>query len=244
MSQPRPTTFEYRFRLADGVEKVFTLRLDPRTCELRQPPPASYPDWVALTYHQCPNCPLDPTLHPRCPIAANLVELLGFFGSLPSHDDVTVHIRTPERYYGKRTSVQQGVSSMLGIYMVTSGCPIMDHLRPMVRFHLPFANLEETAYRVTSMYLLAQYVRRRRGLRPDWEMRGLGDVYAQVQRVNRSFLERLREVAVEDGSTNALAILGSLATYVSFAVVEDALQDLEYLFAPYLDDDGPTPRPA
>ena len=40
--------------------------------------------------------------------------------------------------------------------MATAGCPWTDRLRPMARFHLPFANEAETVYRSVSMYLLSR----------------------------------------------------------------------------------------
>ena len=60
--------------------------------------------------------------------------------------------------------VQMGVSSLLGVIMTTSGCPIMAQLKPMVRFHLPFASLEETIFRMVSMHLVAQYLRHQDGV--------------------------------------------------------------------------------
>jgi hypothetical protein len=40
--------------------------------------------------------------------------------------------------------------------VATSGCRYTAYFKPMARFHLPFANEEETAYRAISMYLLSQ----------------------------------------------------------------------------------------
>ena len=37
--------------------------------------------------------------------------------------------------------------------MALSGCPVLEQLKPMARFHLPFASVEETIYRAASMYL-------------------------------------------------------------------------------------------
>ena len=34
----------------------------------------------------------------------------------------------------------------------------MESLKPMVRFHLPFATVEETVFRSVSTYLLSQYL--------------------------------------------------------------------------------------
>jgi len=49
--------------------------------------------------------------------------------------------------------------------------PIFEKLKPMVRFHLPFASIEETKYRAISMYLLAQYFLYQQGSQPDWDLK-------------------------------------------------------------------------
>jgi hypothetical protein len=229
-------SYNYRFRMADGADQEFAIQVDARTLALMPSRRRDYPAWSALTYHQCPNCPLRPEQHPRCPIAANLVDLAEFFREAMSYDEVDVQIETEQRRYTKHTSVQQALSSLLGIYMVTSGCPVMDRLRPMVRFHLPFATLEETAYRVISMYLVAQYFRRKRGLRPDWELKGLIPIYEEIQTVNKSFLQRLEALKGNDANVNALVILDSFAGYVTFSLNADLLDEFEEIFRPYLED--------
>ncbi|MCC7263008.1 MAG: hypothetical protein IT369_10845 [Candidatus Latescibacteria bacterium] len=229
-------SFNYRFRMADGTEKEFAVRVEARGLDLVPASRDTYPAWSELGFHQCPNCPLQAEQHPRCPIAANLVDLVDFFKETMSYDEVDVHIETDQREYTKHTSVQQALSSVLGIYMVTSGCPVMDQLRPMVRFHLPFATVEETTYRVISMYLMAQYFRHKRGLRPDWELTGLVPIYEQVQTVNRTFLQRLNHLKGKDANANALVILDSFAGYVTFSLNTDLLDEVEGLFKPYLEE--------
>ncbi len=54
------------------------------------------------------------------------------------------------------TTAQQAMSSVLGLIMATAGCPWTDRLRPMARFHLPFASEAETVYRSVCMFLLAR----------------------------------------------------------------------------------------
>jgi hypothetical protein len=232
----QPISYNYRFRLADGTSQEFAVQVESRTLALVPSQRQDYPAWSALACHQCPNCPLRPEQHPHCPIAANLVDLVEFFREAMSYDEVDVQIETEQRRYTKHTSVQQALSSLLGIYMVTSGCPVMDRLRPMVRFHLPFATLEETAYRVISMYLVAQYFRRKRGLRPDWELKGLVPIYEEVQTVNKSFLQRLEALKGNDANANALVILDSFAGYVTFSLNTDLLDEFEEIFRPYLED--------
>jgi hypothetical protein len=235
MAQPEPSmTFLYTFKFEDGNEESFGVQLDRKTLDLLPEPQDHYPAWTALEHHQCPNCPLDPATHPRCPIAANMVELSGFFSDSISYDETEVEIITEDRHYLKRTSIQQAVSSLMGIYMVTSGCPVMDKLRPMVRFHLPFATLEETTYRVISMYLTAQFFLYRKGQTPDWDMRNLVDIYEDIQIVNQSFFKRLGDITTQDTSTNALVILDTFANYISFSVDESLLDDIETFFSAYL----------
>ena len=92
---------------------------------------------------------------------------MDFLGHAFSYEEVDVRISTDERSYVKHTTMSEALSSLLGVYMVTSGCPIMDKLRPMVRFHLPMASSEETTFRAIAMYLVAQYFRARHGQDPD-----------------------------------------------------------------------------
>lgn len=231
-----PILFHYTFRFEDGESHDFNLQLDRHTLQLQSEKPDVYPDWTRLDYHQCPNCPLADS-HPRCPIAANLIDLTEAFDRSVSYEGVEVLLETENRHYTKQTTVQQALSSLLGIYMVTSGCPVMDKLRPLVRFHLPFANLEETTYRIISMYLTAQYLQMRRGLEPDWNLKGLVHIYEDVQQVNRHFSKRLEALHAEDASTNALAILDTFANYIAFTIDESMLDDLELVFGAYFSDE-------
>src|SRR5262249_45179319 len=78
-------------------------------------------------------------------------------------------------------------SSLIGIFMVTSGCPVMNKLRPMVDTHLPFMTSAESTYRVISMYLLAQFFRQRQGRKPDWALEGLLGVLEAAKETNAAF---------------------------------------------------------
>ncbi len=176
-SQKKTISFHYKFSLSDGDIREFGLELDSETLSLVRKEKEFYPEWTRLPYHKCPNCPLSDAQHMHCPIAANLVDLVEFFKDSISHEEVDVEITTETRRYVKHTSLQSGISSLIGIYMVTSGCPVMDKLRPMVRTHLPFATGEEAMYRTLSMYLLAQYFLYKRGQKPDWDFEKLTEIY-------------------------------------------------------------------
>jgi len=227
----RTIVYQYALELADGQERTFDLRLDRATLGLVPTAGGSPPPWAELSCQQCPNCPLRESEHEFCPIAVNLPELMDFAKSLVSYDDVTVTIDTEERRYTRHTTLQAAISSLLGIYMVTGGCPVMDKLRPMVRFHLPFATSEETTYRAMAMYLMAQYLRLKRGECPDWELRDLRNIYNEVHTVNTSFVRRLQETEIGDASTNALVRLDAFAGTVLLSIDMDRLDDIEGLFA-------------
>jgi hypothetical protein len=118
--------------------------------------------------------------------------------------------------------------------MVTSGCPLMEKLKPMVRYHLPFATKEETKYRVLSMYLLAQYFRHKCGKTPNWDLQALMDMYHDIKLLNKDFSQRLAHVRIEDASLNALALLDVFAQNLTFAIDKDNLDELERLFHAYI----------
>ena len=168
------------------------------------------------------------------PGGGNLAALVETFKDSISFEDTTVKVRTAERTYEKEAPLQKGLSSIIGIYMVTSNCPVMDQLRPNVRFHLPFASMDETIYRAVAMYLVAQYFRMRKGKEPDWELKHLSEMYEDVAKVNRGMSDRIRHATAEDANVNAVIILstqgGMVPTYV-----EDSLVEMEHLFGGFIE---------
>jgi hypothetical protein len=200
-----------------------------------QPPRTEHPAWTELGYYQCPNCPLKPETHPHCPAASSLTEIIEYFSRSQSIEQVHVRIACAEREYAKTCSLQEAVSALIGLHMVTSGCPVMAKLRPMGRFHLPFSTLEETRYRALSMYLLAQYFLARRGKKPDWDLKRLVELYGEILTVNSHFFQRLAKSNVEDASLNAIVRLDAFAGTIAFTVDEQILGELEHLFHAYFD---------
>ena len=225
---------QYRFKFGRGIERKIALKLDEKTLKLIQAEKASYPNWTELRFFQCPNCSLDEAHHAFCPIAKNLVDLVDLFRDMISYQEVDLLIQSKERGYIKHTTLQQGISSLVGIYMVTSGCPIMEKLKPMVRSHLPFATLRETQYRVVSMYLLAQYFVYKRGKEPDWELKNLVKIYNDIQIVNKHFFQRLTHIKIKDATLNALIKLDMFAKHVSVSINRDVLDEMERLFHAYI----------
>jgi hypothetical protein len=114
--------------------------------------------------------------------------------------------------------------------MVTSGCPILEKLKPMLRFHLPFASTDETMYRAISMYLMAQYFAYRHGNQPDWDLKKLSESYDNVRIVNENFCKRLSTIEGKDANLNAVVLLDVFSTNVRFSIDSQMLDDLDYLF--------------
>lgn len=229
---PHHIKIQYLFRFKNGETREIALVLDENTLVLVSEKNSTPPFWSELTFHQCSVCPLEPGLHPHCPIALHLSGIVETFLDYNSYDEVTVEVSDSQRHYLKETSLQNGLGSLMGVIMVTGGCPVMDPLRPLVRFHLPFASMEETEFRIVSMYLIAQYFRAKYGEKPDWSLDGLQVIYNKVGEVNKSFAERLRAASTKDASVNALIVLDCFAKAVPFAV-RTTLRDYEKYFESY-----------
>lgn len=225
--------FRYVFLFPDDREEVFDLNLDEHTLDLLEDIPEELPPWTSLEFHQCPNCQLTIQTHPNCPVAAHLVKLIAACKNVLSFDLLHVDIISPERIVFKGTTAQKAISSLMGLIMATSGCPHMGFLKPMARFHLPFASAEETIYRATSMYLLAQYFLQKQGKEADLELKGLTEIYQNIQIINKAMAQRLRAITDKDSAMNALVLLDIFAKTLPFAI-EESLEEVRYLFVPYL----------
>ncbi|MFI5346464.1 MAG: DUF6901 family protein [Elusimicrobiota bacterium] len=224
---------QYRFHFADGQQESFDVNLDADTLSYQPDASAASPEWARLDNHKCQNCPLKTEESPYCPVARNLAPVIDRFVDHISFEEVDVVVSVPAREYRKRTSLQKGIGAIFGLIMATSGCPHLDKLRPMAFSHLPFAELAETRYRAIAMYLTAQYVRARKGLPPDWDLKGLERVYEDIGQLNRDFVDRLRTVAMQDANFNAIVGLDCFCLS-SDAVVSRSLDKLEMIFSSYL----------
>ncbi|MCK4532425.1 hypothetical protein KAU39_01455 [bacterium] len=228
--------FCYKFMFDSGIEKEFKIVLDKKNLNLIQKEESGeYSEWTKLNFFKCSNCPLDEKKHEFCPTALSLVDVFKSFSSFISYDKVTVIIETEARKYMKHTTVQNALSSLMGIYMVTTGCPIMEKLKPMICYHLPFATEEETKYRVLTMYLFAQYFLFKKGKKPDWELKKLVDIYNDIQIVNKNFCKRISAIQTEDASINALIVLDCFVSFVTFAINQKMPDQIENLFSAYLE---------
>lgn len=216
----------YRFHLEYGIEEI-TLRFDAASFTLLRDEAKAAADWAKLEFHQCPHCPLQPADSPQCPFAAGLAGFVERFDAFRSYDTAQIEVVTESRTVSAHKPLQEGMASLMGLIGATSGCPHLAFFRPMARFHLPFARDDETLYRVFSMFILGQYLKRaeRRGS-PLEELSALTEA---TNRVNRAMADRVRAAFTRDVVVNAVVILDMFAHSVPFAI-EDGLEDLRKVF--------------
>ena len=227
----------YKFLFGNGRKVDYSIQLDSESLAYISDPARHYPEWTRLDYEpRCTNCPLVNQNMEYCPIAVNLVDVVHVFKDTLSYEPVDCEVITHERTYNKRNiQIQSALSSLLGIIMVTSGCPALDKLRPMVKFHLPFASIEETIYRAASMYLLAQYFRMKHGFKTDLDLKGLIAVYQKIDQINGRLCRRIRSATNQDASLNAVVVLDVFAKMVPISV-EETLLSFDGLFTKYLNE--------
>ncbi|MBU0483667.1 MAG: hypothetical protein KKB30_04040 [Proteobacteria bacterium] len=224
---------KYFFSWKNG-RAVFELDLDKKTLALKTKPLIGLPPWTNLDYYQCPNCPLHVAQVSHCPAAISLIPIIKNFNEVDSQDIMEVEVIISGRRIIQQASARRSISSIMGLLFAASGCPHTRHLRPMIRFHLPLANENETIMRAISMYLLAQYFKYNNGGEPDLKLAGLKKIYQEMQIVNMTMAERLQSKDGTASSINAMILLDMYAKAIPSAI-EGTLEDLRYLFKSYID---------
>ena len=219
----------YRFWFENGKEILFDVDIDTDTLLIINDN-FKKDDWAKLESFRCPNCPLDEKEHEYCPLALSLREILLKFSDVQSTEIADIFVKTEARTYHQKEAVQRGLSSLLGVVMPTSGCPVVGKLKPMVKFHLPFATSDETEFRVFSTYLFAQYLKYKKGEMPDWEMTKLQKIYDEISQVNHHVVNKIRELSSKDANLNAVVILETFSGFVSMSLSDKDFSHLESYF--------------
>lgn len=233
MADADPIWFRYTFTLDNGRRRVFEVKLDPQTLMIAPPPQTPEPPaWTRLDYAACEHCALPPGSR-YCPIAVNIAGVVEEFSDVVSCRNAEVLVETAERSFYKKGSAQEMLFPLIGIYMAASGCPTMEKLRPLTRHHLPFASVDETIYRVITMYVTAQYLRMQQGQEPDWELRGITELYDQINKVNVGFCQRLGKAVKQDVVLNSVVILDAFGSLVK-TPSKKGVAALRRIFEPYL----------
>lgn len=225
---------KYFFKFENGTQETFELDIHTETMQLKLDASMPPPDWTGLCVARCPDCPLDADMHAECPAALALVDFARRLGRIVSFEETELVVVTEERWVGQKTTAQRGMSSLMGLLLATSGCPVTAYMRPMARFHLPLSTDVETTYRAVGMYLTARYIAGAAAAGEETPgLRGLVDIYDRLQNVNAWIARRLRESG-EIAELNALVLLDSFAQTIPYAI-EDDLPEIRALFDSYVE---------
>jgi len=227
-------SIRYEINFEDKTQKIVDIHIDPVMKKIldQSNMPKDLPEWTRLEFKQCKHCPLDSRDYPNCPVAVNIHKLAHSFRMDCSQKDVQVDVITKDRTYSKKTTLQEALQSLFGIFMVTSECPVLDFLKPLALHHLPFANAEETLLRSSSMYLLGQFFKNLKDDKVQINLSGLKKQYADVEILNEHIRARLDAIEAGSADTFALGILNLFAKNVGFQIGHD-LEMLHYLFEDY-----------
>ncbi|HSG31978.1 MAG TPA: hypothetical protein VLB82_10585, partial [Thermodesulfobacteriota bacterium] len=185
-----------------------------------------------LDYHKCPHCPLDSKTVPNCPVAKNFSNVVLRFDHIFSFHEIEIEVITKERTVSSKTTAQRGISSLLGLIFAASGCPHTSLFRPMARFHLPLSTEQETIFRVTGMYLLAQYLQDKEGKNASFDFDGLKEMYNNLHLLNTKIADRIRDAVTTDSSVNGIILLDMLTKLMPIAI-DRSLEDIKGLFSQY-----------
>ena len=224
---------QYCFIFGDQRREVFDLQLNARTLEVINNKSQNFPFWTALEFHQCPHCPHDKESVQHCPVAMGLTGIIDRFEKIFSFDELNLEVITNQRRVTQHTTAQHALGSLIGLLFATSGCPHTDYFKPMARFHLPLASMKDTMFRVTSMYLMAQYFRQKEGLESDFEFAGLKDILDNMHLLNIMIAERIRNATETDSSLNAVIHLDTFLGMMPI-VSQEQLAELRPLFVSYI----------
>lgn len=226
---PKDLVFVYLLKDPEGKEHSFEIRIDPKTMTLKLPSTFTPPAWAKDKKFKCSVCPKIKPGHDHCHSCYNISNIVEEFKNFKSYEDIQIIVKAEDRRYVYKGDVQQGLMAILGLYIATSGCPVYSFLKPMARFHLPFASLDETVFRVTSVYLLKEYFKMKKGETPDWDFKNLVPIYEKISQANEDIINELRSHYKNDAHSNAILILDNFSKALSF-LLTDHLDILKPLF--------------
>jgi hypothetical protein len=211
MSKER--NLKYIFKFKDKTQLDFDIVLDKDLNYINQDD-SPLKDWVKLENKKCSNCTLNSSEHPSCPVAKNLDFVVEKTKDKISYEKAIVSVTTPERTYIKQTDTQEGLLSLFGLIMATSGCPHLGWFKPLVKYHLPFSSVDETMFRILSMHLVTEYLSSGEG--KNFNITEMKKHYTEVETVNLDFINRIRSQCKGDADLNAVAALDLFAKLFDF----------------------------
>lgn len=188
------------------------------------------PAWTALSFYKCSNCTLTASQTACCPAALDIKEIAELFSSLSSHSKIEVTVETFERTCYKKCDAQTALSSLFGVVMATSACPWLSQLKSIALFHLPFASLDETIFRIVGGYLMQQYYKQKSDGAGDFLLIGLKQFYEEIQTLNIDFTKRIKAGSHFDANINALIKLFILSEAISISLEESLEKFRKYYY--------------
>ncbi|MGB0257420.1 MAG: DUF6901 family protein [Coraliomargarita sp.] len=189
----------------------------------------NYPEWAMLGHKQCACCPLKESDCKYCPVATRIHPLIEKFSAHKSTERAHVRVETVSRSYVADVDLQSAISSLMGLLMATSGCPILKKLGAMASLHVPFCSTKETLHRSVGSYLTQQYFIQKNGGEPDWELKGLKALYEELGGLNQDFSRRIQGSVESDAMSNAVIIFFATSVLVSTSLEEQLAQYERYL---------------
>lgn len=217
----------YRYRFNDGNEAEFGVDVDlasetvaDQVIERRR--------WAKRDFHGCPHCAL-PNDEAYCRAALSIIDIVDFFNHNPNYQRAHCTVSMSDRTITAEKSICDAVSSLIGLRLACSGCPVLSRLRPMARFHEPFTTPYQTVYRATTMYLLGQYFCHADGDPADWDLGGLRKLYEAIGKVNMALSERLGAAADTGASPCSMLTLSMFSVSMTI-LFEEHLEVLKGLF--------------
>jgi hypothetical protein len=204
--------------LQDGTERRYEVDID-RAGRMAEQNSEDHPEWTRLDFNQCGNCPFSAEQVSYCPAAIEFEEVAAQFAHTASIERADVWVHCDARSYYKNCDMQTMLKSLYGLLMASSACPILSRLKPLAYFHLPFATLEETVHRLVGTYLVNQYLHQYDGTaKPDWELRGIQDLYKELKVVNLALMKRIRQASKDDANVNAIQTFVSISSIVEMGI--------------------------
>ena len=194
----------YFFKFSDDSSLEFHLNFDEHN-NLIVKEPLEIKEWTKLDNFKCSNCPLNSDEFTQCPVAKNLDDVVEKTKNKISYEKVSVQVVTPERTYYKETDTQEGLFSLFGLIMASSGCSHLGWFKPLARFHLPFSDTDETMFRILSLHLVSEYLRSEN---KDFNcsIDGIKTKYQRVEVVNLDFTNRIKSYGKGKGDADLNAI--------------------------------------
>ena len=155
-------------------------------------------------------------------------EVLENFKNASSFEKIDLSVITQRRIFKQQCDLQSALNSMLGLQLATSGCPILEKLRIMANFHMPFCSFAETLHRTVSAYLTQQYFIYKEGGEADWDLNGLKAYYQDLEILNRAFSQRIQVIEENDAASNAIVMFFAASIIVADAIDDDLAEYKDY----------------